>query len=137
LRYGGPKPSAEFDQWLAIKTSVEHTVSVTLGLWLAIGLVVACAVAAMAASRRGTVRQTITLVVIASSAVVFSFGSLLSFLQFVLTSIARSFPLGLGTEMAEIGLMIVLLVVASGTRSTVSRIPGPDAALRSDGTRAA
>ncbi|HEY1529999.1 MAG TPA: hypothetical protein VGF80_04235 [Galbitalea sp.] len=137
LRYGGHKPSAEFDQWFAVKTQVEHSVSVTLALWLVIGIVVAFAVALMASSRRGTLRQTITLLVVASSAVVFSFGSLLSFLQFVLTSIAPSFPLGLGTELAEIGLVIVLLVVASGKRETVSSIPGPAAGLRSNGTRAA
>jgi hypothetical protein len=126
LGYGGPKPSAEFDQWLAIKTSVEHTVSVTLDLWLATGLIVACAIAVMTSSHRATLRQTITLTVVALCAVVISFGSLLSFLQFVLTSIAPSFPIGLGTEAAEIGLVVLLLVLAGGKQTSAPLGTGSD-----------
>jgi hypothetical protein len=48
---------------------------------------------------------------------VISFATLLSFLQFVLPSIAPSFPIGLGTEVAEIGLVVLLLVMASRVRA--------------------
>jgi hypothetical protein len=126
LRYGGPKPSAEFDQWSAIKTSVEHTVTVTLDVWLVIGVVVACAVALLVSSRRATARRSMALTLVAVSAVVLSFVSLVSFLQIVLPSIAPSYPIGLGTEVAEIGLVVLLLVLASGKRTIVSIVPGPD-----------
>jgi hypothetical protein len=130
LRYGGPRPSAEFTQWLALKIAIEQTVTSTLDVWLIIGLAVACAVALLVSLNRTTIRSAVTLTVIALSAVVLSFGSLVSFLQFVLTSIAPSFPIGLGTQLLEIGVVAFLLFLAYGDRGSVPNIAPSD--LNSD-----
>ena len=116
LYFRGPITNSnrgEYEQWLALKASGEQLVTVILGVWLAVGLVVACAVVLSSVSRQSTLRRTVMLGIGAMSVVVLTFGLLMSFLQLMLPSIAPSFPIMLATEVAQIGLIVVVLVLAS------------------------
>jgi hypothetical protein len=129
FRFGSTITMPQLRQTLAINASIAQSVAVSLGVWLAFAVIAAIIVAVFSMGRRSTLRRSITLALVALGAMALSFGSLVSYIYLVFGSRAPGPPINLLTEVAQVGLVVALIVVAIRQRLGASVASHSDVAV--------